>query len=306
MNYHHLHYFWRVARRGSIRQAAAELLLSPPTLSAQIASLEDHLGEKLFERSRGRLTLTHAGRTVFTYADEIFSLGQEMVGAVRGQPAGRLLHFRVGLSPALPKRIAYRLLEPALDSTPPMRVVCSTHQPLNLLAELAGGALDLVLSDLPMGPSYRVRAFNHLLGECGTVFCARADVARRLRRRFPQSLDGAPVLLPSSDFPLRRDLEEWFDAVHVHPAVVAEFNDFSLLRVFAEAGRGAFAAPAAVEKEMRRAELRVLGHAPKVRSTYFAITVEKKVKHPAVVAILEAARSRSFCGGPLGPSADSP
>lgn len=283
-----------VARRGSLRQAAAELLLSPPTLSAQIALLEARLGEKLFERSRGRLTLTPAGRTVFAYAEEIFSLGQEMVGAVRGHPAGRLLHFRVGLSPAFPKRIAYRLLVPALDSNPAMRVVCSTHQPLNLLAELVSGSFDLVFSDLPMGPSYQIRAFNYLLGECGTVFCARADVARRLGRRFPQSLRGFPLLLPSADFPLRRELEQWFNAVRVRPTAVAELDDLSLLRAFAEAGRGAFAAPAVLEEEIRGFGLKVFGHARKVRSSFYAISVERKVQHPAVVAILESPRRDSL------------
>lgn len=286
LNYHHLLYFWTVARTGSITKASAELRLAPPTISAQIHSLEDTLGEKLFSRSGRNLVLTEMGRMVFRYAEEIFSLGRELLDAVKDRPTGRPLRLVVGVADVLPKLIAFRLLEPALHLREPVRIICREDKPERLLAELAVHELDVVLSDAPMAPGVSVRAFSHLLGETAVTFFGVPKVAARFRRRFPRSLDGAPLLLPSYDTAIRRDLDQWFDSQEIRPAVVGEFDDYALLRVFAEAGVGIFPAPSVVEQQIRRQYgLERIGRAQGVRARYYAISVERKLKHPAVAAI---------------------
>ena len=295
LNYHHLLYFWTVARTGSITKASAELRLAPPTISAQIHSLEDTLGEKLFSRSGRNLVLTEMGRMVFRYAEEIFSLGRELLDAVKDRPTGRPLRLVVGVADVLPKLIAFRLLEPALHLREPVRIICREDKPERLLAELAVHELDVVLSDAPIGSGVSVRAFSHLLGETAITFFGVPKLAARFRRRFPRSLDGAPLLLPSYDTAIRRDLDQWFDSQEIRPAVVGEFDDYALLRVFAEAGVGIFPAPSVVEQQIRRQYgLERIGRAQGVRARYYAISVERKLKHPAVAAICETARQKLF------------
>jgi len=295
LNYHHLLYFWTVARQGSVSGAAAELRLAQPTISGQLRALEDHLGEKLFHRSGRRLVLTDVGREVYRYADEIFSLGRELMDVVRGRPTGRPVRLLVGVADAVPKLIAYRLLEPALHLPEQVRIVCREDRPDRLLAELSTQALDLVLSDAPVGAAVKVRAYNHLLGECGITFFATARVAAAHRRRFPASLDGAPMVLPTENTALRRSLDQWFDAQRLRPVVVSEFEDSALLKVFGQAGVGIFVAPTAIEAEIRRQYgVRVVGRTEAVTERFYAITVDRRLKNPAILAISTAAREKLF------------
>lgn len=295
LNYHHLLYFWVVAREGSIAKATHELRLAQPTISGQIKLLEESLGEQLFQRVGRRLVLTEAGRTVYRYADEIFSLGREMREAMRGRPTGRPQRLTVGIVDAMPKLVAFRLLEPALRLADPVRLLAREGSADRLFAELATFGLDLVLSDAPVGPSAKVKAFSHLLGESGITFFASTKLAGSRRRGFPKSLDGAPFLLPTENTSLRRTLDQWMTAQHVRPDVVAEVEDAALLQQMGSTGAGIFAAPTVIEAEIgRQHRVEVVGRADKMRERFYAISVERKLKHPAVVAISESARADLF------------
>jgi LysR family transcriptional regulator, transcriptional activator of nhaA len=295
LNYHHLLYFWIVAREGGLVPAGKVLRLSHPTLSAQIHALEDRLGEKLFTKVGRKLALTEMGRVVFRYADEIFSLGREMLDTVKGRSTGQPLRLDVGIADAIPKLVVRRLLQPALALGEPVRIVCHEDSHEKLLADLALHALDIVIADAPVPPGSHVRAFNHLLGDTEVSFFAAKSLARTYKRGFPYSLNGAPMLLPLEQLPLRRALNQWFDRHDIRPRVVAEFEDSALLDVFGGDGVGIFAAPSVVEKEIaRQYGVQVLGRAEQVRERFYAISVERRLKHPAVVAISDAARHELF------------
>ncbi len=295
LNYHHLLYFWSVARHGSITKASKELSLAQSTISGQLRTLEESLGEELFTKSGRNLVLTDAGQMVFHYADEIFSLGREMMHTLKGRPTGKPLKLRVGITDVMPKLISHRLLEPALDMEEEVQLVCHEDKTERLLASLAIHELDLVLSDAPLGASARVRAFNHLLGECGVTFFGTDELRAAHRRRFPRSLDGAPLLLPTANTLLRRSLDEWLAKNSLYPKVVAEFEDSALLKVFGEYGGGIFPAPTIVEDEICATYgVHVVGRTEEVRERFYAITVERRIKHPAARAISEFARKQLF------------
>jgi LysR family transcriptional activator of nhaA len=295
LNYHHLLYFWVVAREGSIARACEELYLTQPTISAQLRALERSLGEQLFTRVGRNLVLTEVGRVVFRYADEIFSLGRELTDTLKGRSRGRPVRFLVGVVDVLPKLIAYRLLEPALRLADPIHIVCREDKADRLLADLAVHELDLVLTDAPIGPTIKVRAFNHLLGECGVTIFGTAELAAAYRRDFPRSLNGAPLLLPADNTMSRRSLEQWFAAEDIHPLNAGEFEDSALLNEFGQSGAGLFPGPSAIEPEIQgRYGVQAVGRLESVRERFYAISVERKLKHPAVVAISEAARQRLF------------
>lgn len=295
LNYHHLLYFWVVAREGSIARASQELRLTQPTISAQIQALEETLGEKLFTRAGRSLMLTDMGRTVFRYADEIFSLGRELLDTLKGRPTGRPIRLVVGVADAVPKLIAYRLLEPALQLPEPVRVICREDKPDRLLVGLAVHELDLVLTDAPVGPTVKIRAFNHLLGESGVTLLGIERLAATYRPGFPGSLNGAPFLLPMENTTLRRSLDQWFEAEGIRPVVVGEFEDSALIKAFGQAGTGLFTAPSVIEAEVRQQYgVEVIGRVEAVRERFYAVSVERKLKHPAVVAISEAARQKIF------------
>ena len=294
LNYHHLRYFWAVAREGSVTRASEKLHISQPTVSAQIRELEEALGEKLFARAGRSLALTEVGRVVFRYADEIFGLGRELLDTVKGRPTGRPARLTVGLANVVPKLIAYRLLEPALRLPEPVLIECVEDRPERLLADLALHALDLVIADAPVGPGVKVRAYSHLLGETAIGVYGMPELTGG-RRAFPGCLEGAPFLLPGQATTLRRELDHWLDARKLRPRVVGEFDDPALLNVFGQAGRGLFAAPLAIEKEMRRQlGVRRLGVIPEIKERFYAISVERRLKHPAVLAISQAARETLF------------
>jgi LysR family transcriptional activator of nhaA len=295
LNYHHLLYFWLAAKTGSVTQASDELRLSQSTVSAQIGALERALDEKLFRREGRRLVPTDVGQVVFQYADEIFALGRELVDTVKDRPTGRPLRLNVGVADVLPKLVAHRLLAPALTLDVPVRLVCTEGKPPQLLAELALHRLDVVLSDTPADPGVAVRVFTHLLGECEVVLVAAAALAARYRRGFPRSLDGAPLLVPGTGTSMRRALEQWIESIGIHPRVVAEFEDTALMQAFGREGVGIFPIPSVVERDARRQYgVRLVGRLPDVRERFYALSAERRLKHPAVVAISSAAKNELF------------
>jgi len=295
LNYHHLLYFWTVAREGSIARACEKLHLAQPTISGQLRQLEEHLGGKLFAKKGRGLALTELGHLVFRYAEEIFGLGRELQDVLKGRPQGRPLRLLVGVSDLVPKLIAYRILQPVLSMPEPVHLVCDEDTPDRLLADLAEHRVDVVISEAPIPASVPIKAYNHLLGSSPTTIYAAPSLAPRYRKHFPACLDGAPFLLPMAGASLRRALEQWFDSQHLHPRVAGEFKDGALMKTFGQAGAGLFATPSVIEKETC-AQYKVvpLGRIESVIERFYAISVERRLKHPAVVAISEAARLELF------------
>jgi LysR family transcriptional regulator, transcriptional activator of nhaA len=295
LNYHHLLYFWTVVRAGSIQKASEELRVSPPAISAQLKRLEEQLGERLFLRAGRRLQLTEMGRTVSSYAEDIFTLGRELVDVVKNRPIGRPLRLDVGVVDVMPKVVVQTLLEPALHLREAVRIVCREASPDQLLGRLATHELDVVLSDSPVDPTLKIRAYSHLLGECGVIFVAGRQASTRYRRQFPSSLNGAPMFLPTDNTALRRNLDFWFETRGIRPLVLGEFEDYALLRAFGETGAGVFPLPSVVEPQIRRQKgLRTIGATSEVRTEFYAISAERKLQHPAVLAIRNAARKELF------------
>ena len=295
LNYHHLLYFWTVAKEGGISRAAAKLHLAQPTLSNQIRKLEDSLETKLFDRVGRSMVLTETGQTVYRYADEIFTLGRELTDALQGMPSENAVQFTVGVPDVLPKLVVYELLKPVLDVDENVRLVCYEGKLNDLLAELALHRLDIVLADSPITPATHIKAFNHLLGESSVTIFGRGQLAKKYERSFPESLHGAPMLLPTQNTTLRRALEQWFDQTGIRPLVTHEFEDSAVMKVFGQHGQGLFASPSAIEEEIcRQYRVRVVGRLDKIREQFYAISVERRLKHPAVVRISEAARTTLF------------
>jgi LysR family transcriptional activator of nhaA len=295
VNYHHLLYFWLVAREGSLAAASAELRLAQSTISKQIHQFEDVLGHALFTKRGRQLVLTESGRIVFRYADEIFGLGREMLDTLRDRPVGRPLVVTVGIADVVPKLLAERVLATALALAEPVRLVCRENKPDRLLADLALHELDMILTDSPASPEVKVRAFNHLLGETEIGLFGGKDLIAKYRPGFPESLSGAPMLLPTENTVLRRLLDHWFDSSGIRPNVVGEFEDSALLKVFGLRGAGVFPAPMAVAKEVEQQyRVKFIGKVPNVRERLYAVTVERRIKHPAVIAICETAKTVVF------------
>jgi LysR family transcriptional regulator, transcriptional activator of nhaA len=295
LNYHHLYYFWNVVRAGGVNQAAQQMNVSAPAVSTQLRQLQEQLGEPLFTRQGRRLVLTDMGRTVVDYAEDIFALGRELLDTVKNRPTGRPIRVDIGVVDVLPKMIAQWLIQPALQLQESVRIVCREAASDQLIARLATLELDVVLSDTPAAPSLKVRAHNHLLGDCGISFVAIDPAGRRFRGKFPQCLDGVPMLLPTSNTGFRRNLDYWFEANGLQPRIVGEFEDYALLRAFAQAGTAVFPVPSVFERELKqRDHARRLGKTEEVRTYFYAISAERKLKHPAVAAICESARQHFF------------
>lgn len=291
MNYHHLRYFWAVAREGGVTAAADALHVSQPAISAQIRKLETALGHELFDRSGRSLTLTPEGKIVFEYADEIFHLGEELLDTVKGRMEGRPMRLVVGVASTIPNLVSFHLLEPAFALDDPVRIVVRENRTDRLLAQLATHEVDLVLADMPIPPDVSVRGYAHALGSSPVDVLGPPLLAHRLREGFPGSLDGQGFLLPTEGYTLRRSLDDWFADSGIRPRVAAEIEDTDLLNVFAEAGAGLFAAPAVIADDIRiRYAVEIVGRAPGVREDFYAITPERKIEHPAIAAITEGAR----------------
>lgn len=295
LNMKHLRYFWAVASRGSIASAAEALYLTPQTISGQLRQLEQQVGSKLFTRDGRGLVLTETGRLVFSYADEMFQLGSELQDVLDGHTPGFALNIKVGIAMVVPKLLAYRILEPVLRLPDTVRLICHEAPLVDLLAELAVHKLDVVLADSPISPGMNVRAYNHALGESGISFFAVPGQAAELRPEFPQSLDGTRMLMPSAGSSLRLNLASWFERNDTSPLVVAEFEDRALMKVFGESGTGVFTSPTAVEQDvLDKYGVEVIGRTEDIKESYFAISAERRIKHPAVSAITEAARNKLF------------
>ena len=295
INYKHLHYFWAVAREGGVARASERLHLTPQTISGQLSLLEKHLGAELFTRVGRNLEITETGRQVLSYADEIFSLGGELEEIMHQLPEGRPQLFRVGVVDVLPKSIAHRILQPALKMPEPVRVIFVKARLDTLLAELAVHRLDLVLADRPIPSTVSTRGYSHKLGECDISFFATKALADRLSGPFPDCLNGMPMLLPGKGTQLRSEIDQWRDKNRVHPQIVAEFDDSALMKAFGQQGAGIFIAPAAIEKEVEvQYQVSAIGKIEQVKEQFYAISVERRIYHPVVSAIMEAARETLF------------
>jgi len=295
MNFKHLHYFWVAARAGGVVKAGEQLHTTPQTLSSQIKLLEDRLGRRLFRKSGRKLELTDDGRVALGYADEIFALGTALESALRQPSEGqRTLDFRVGVADSVAKSVAYHLLEPALAVAEPVRMTCQEGKFADLLAALALHRLDLVIADEPLSRRLSIKAFNHALGTSPmSFFCAPS---LPVEGPFPQCLNGVPMLVPGAASPARQLLEAWLTRHQLHPRIVAEFDDGALTTAFGRQGSGVFMSPSVLEAEtVQQYGVRVLGRSDELVDEFFAISVERRVTHPCVVAITQAAR-RDFLG----------
>lgn len=297
LNYHHLLYFWAVAKEGSLRKASEKLRVSQPSISTQIRQLEESLGEKLFQRQGRTLVLTDTGQFALGYADDIFSLGAEFVSEVKQQAPARKRGIRlaIGVEDSFPKLLSYEILKPVFGLDLPVQLVCREGKPEELLAQLAVHRLDAILADEPATGTMKFKAFSHLLGKSTVAICATRKLARVLRNGFPQSLHEAPALLPTSNTTLRRSLDEWFHAIGIQPRVVAEFEDGALMKIAAADGLGFIAVPLVTLGEcVNRFRLEKVGQTDRCSDQYYLVTGERRVTHPAVLLMSEHARSLVF------------
>ena len=301
LNYKHLRYFWAVARSGSIARASEQLHVTPQSISGQLAELAESLGTELFRRAGRGLEVTESGRRILSYADEIFALGDELVEVARDQAARKTIPFRIGIADSVPKTIAYRVIEPALRLAEPLRLVCREGRLASLLGELAVHRLDLVIADRPLPPELNVRGYNHLLGASDVTVFGSEAVARALKGKFPALLDSAPLLLPGEGVALRPRLLQWLEAQDLRPRIVGEFDDSGLMKAFGQGGAGLFVAPTAIAGDVcRQYGVRALGRIETVAEQLYAITTERRLQHPATVAISEAAQRDVFAATPAG------
>jgi LysR family transcriptional activator of nhaA len=296
MNYKHLYYFWWVAKTGGVVKAGEQLHVTPHTISGQIGILEEDLGIPLYAKRGRNIELTDAGKLAFGYAQDIFALGSELEESLRNYEAGnRPIEFRVGVADAVPKTIAYRLIEPATRLPEAVRIVCRESKLENLLAGLAMHRLDLVIAGAPIPPSVSVRAYNHRLGESGVSFFAAGRLCKGLKGKFPACLNRAPMLVPTADVELRSRLDRWFEENRIRPRVVGEFDDSALMKAFGQREAGVFIGPTVIESEIEtQYGVKAIGRTKEITEEFFAISVERRVKHPCVVAIAEASRTRLF------------
>ncbi len=295
LNYHHLLYFWMIAREGGVAPAAKKLRLAIPTLSGQVKKLEDDFGERLFQRQGRRLALTDVGRLVYDYADQIFSLGAELTSAVRDGVGTRRPRLVLGIADSVPKLIVRELLKPARLAMPQLQLACREGQTDHLLADVAAHTLDALITDAPVPGGTPVRLFNHLLGESDVGVYATAKLAGSLKAKFPESLDGAPFLLPSEGTSLRRSLDLWFERHKLVPDIVAEFDDTALMKAFGEDGAGLFVAPSAIAATIvKQYDVVELGRLDGVSERFYVVSPERRLKHPAIVALHQAAKLELF------------
>lgn len=297
LNFKHLRYFWMVAKTGSIARAAEQLHLAPQSISGQLSEFEDVLGVELFRRAGRTLELTDAGRRIVSYAEEIFSIGDELLEVLRDQTTIKSVPFRVGIADSVPKWVAYRLVEPALQLKEPVRLICREGRLASLLAELAVHRLDMIIADRPMPTNLNVRGYSHLLGESGQAVFATAALAKTLKGSFPAMLHKQPMLLPGEDSAVRSKLIQWLDANDLRPHIVGEFDDSALMKAFGQAGAGLFVAPCAIaERICEQYQVLEVGRIDTVVEQIYAITTERRITHPAIVAIRDVARASVFGG----------
>ncbi len=294
LNYQHFFYFWRVAKRGSVTDACRELRLAQPTISAQLKVLEETLGEKLFVREGRSLRLTDVGKLAYRYAEEVFLACNEFMDVLDGKDIANPGKLKVGISDVVPKGISYRILEPAF-AAPSSIVSCYEDSTERLLAELAISEVDLVIADTPVPPSVKVKAYNHFLGECGISFLAQAALAKQYRKGFPKSLSGAPLLLPTPDAAVRREIDQWFDLIGVAPRCVGEFQDSALMKIVAREGKGVVPVPSVVAGEVKREfHLELVAETDAVKERFYLISVQRRLKNQLVKTIVDRAQTKLF------------
>lgn len=294
MNFKHLHYFWTVARSGSVVRASERLHLTPQTVSAQIKLLEQSLDATLFRPAGRGLELTEAGRLALSYADEIFALGDALEAALTSRSGALALPFRVGITDVVPKALAYRMLAPARHLADPVRLICREGKLDRLLTELSLHKLDMVLADRPIPENMSVRGFSQKLGESTLAFFAAPALAESCGE-FPLCLDNAPLFMPGDDATVRGRIERWLEQMRIAPRVVGEFDDGALMKAFGKEGGGFFPSPALLADEIEaQYGVKLVGRVDEVSEEFYAITRERNFKHPAAHAIIEAAQSALF------------
>ena len=306
LNFKHLRYFWTVAKSGSIARASVQLPVTPQSISSQLAELEAALGVTLLRRAGRGLEVTDIGQRIVGYAEEIFGLEDELLSVVREQDRRTALPFRIGIADSVPKSLTYRVVEPALHLDEPVRLICREGHLVSLLADLAVHRLDMVIADRPMPADVKVRAFNHLLGASDlTIFCADT-LLRELKGKFPAMLDGAPFLMPGEGVAIRPALVQWFESQQLHPRIVGEFDDSALLKSFGQGSAGLFPAPTAIAAYVcEQYGVRVVGRIGSITEHLYAITTERRMRHPATLAVSRAAASEVF-GGRLAVDSRAP
>jgi len=283
LNYHHLQYFWLVAKEGSIAKAAARLKVSQPTISTQLKRLESALRTPLFQKRGRHLELTPAGRRAYEYADRIFAIGRELGEVLNGREAQRPRPLAVGVTAGLPAEVIDRILRPVFHLPEPVQVACQTGELLSLAAELAIGRLDLLLTDRSLEAPLRLPVVGQMLRETGVVLQGREDLVQRHRRGFPKSLQGAPLLLPGMGLPLRQRLDGWFAEHRLQPEIIATSDDSALLENWAQAGLGMCARLHSGARSLKG--LSDLGPLPDLTVPCHGFRRDEPVQHPAIVAV---------------------
>jgi LysR family transcriptional regulator, transcriptional activator of nhaA len=291
VNFHHLYYFWVVAKCGSIRNASKQLMLAAPTVSRQIKELEDKLHVKLIIRSSRNFTLTEKGLHIRRYCDELFGLAREMMDGLEGHSLTRPLRLTVGVAGVIPKLVLYKILEPALHLKSPVQIICHEGNTSRLVQDLSNHTLDIVLTDSPIGPYPELRSYSHLIAESPILVCGNKAAAKKYGPNFPRSLDGAPILLPTPNCAFRSSLDTYFYESKIVPHIRGEFEDSTIIKVFGEAGLGLFFVPAIIESEVkRRFHCESIGQIDSVTARFYVVSPQRRVSNPAVTAIMDLAR----------------
>ncbi|MCV2883238.1 transcriptional activator NhaR [Aestuariibacter sp. AA17] len=287
LNYHHLNYFYHIAREGSIAAAAKRLNLTPQTLSGQLASFEDYLGMPLFERKGKRLLLNEQGKHAYDYAEDIFRLGDELQQTLSSKLAERQLPLSVGITDVIPKRFAFEFLSTAYQESQSLKLICKEGKLDHLLAEMLFNKLDIIISDCAIPPGSKLKAYSHLINDSGLTFFASHALTKNLSGPFPDCLDGQPLLLPSEQSSIRINLLSWMERHGIKPIITAEFDDSALMKYFGNAGIGIFCAPTIVEHDILiHHQVDIIGRTEDVREQLYLISTERKIKHPAIVKLL--------------------
>jgi len=295
LNLKHLRYFWMVAKHNSLSKAAELLFITPQTISGQISDLEKQLNKKLFRREGRNLVMTETGQLVFSYADEIFNLSNELQQVLHGQNPGKSQTLRIGIAMVVPKLLAYRILQPVLEKHNDVHLICNEQPLVGLLADLSIHKLDIILTDSPLNPALNIRAYNHQLGQSGISFFAVPEVADKLSKNFPVSLNDQDFLMPNAGSLLRRNLDNWFQKYQIKPKVIAEFEDRALMKVFGEGGSGIFTSPTVVKDDvLEKYGVEIIGETEEITEQFYLITAESHIKNPAISLISETARNQLF------------
>ena len=291
LNYNHLYYFYAVATDGSIAKASQRLNLTPQTISSQITTFETQLGFDLFNRVGKRLQLSEKGRLVYSYANDIFQIGDELKSVLQTQEPARLQTLTVGITDVIPKTLAYQLLSPALSLDQAVRLICNEGDQESLLADLAMDKIDMILTDQPLQPGSQVKAHNYQLTSSGFTFFASESLALVCREGFPQSLSGQPFLLQGKKSAVRQRLSSWLEKQDIAPNIIAEFDDSALQKSFGQGGYGVFAAPTIIEQSIAsQYQVEIIGRTQEVQEHYYATTLEHRLKHPAIVEIVNGGK----------------